>query len=43
MSPMFLKPPDFLGLPRGVCIMAVGGFFMLMGFLALRRIVDIEV
>ncbi|HVA85792.1 MAG TPA: type II secretion system F family protein [Candidatus Saccharimonadales bacterium] len=43
MSPMFLKPPDFLGLPLGVCIMAVGGFFMLMGFLAIRRIVDIEV
>ena len=43
MAPMFLKPPDFLGLPLGVCIMVVGGFFMLMGFLAIRRIVDIEV
>jgi len=43
MQPMFLKPPDFLGLPLGVCIMFVGGLFMLMGFLAIRRIVDIEV
>jgi tight adherence protein B len=43
MAPMFLKPPEFLGLPAGVVILAVGGFFMFIGFMAIRRIVDIEV
>ena len=43
MEPMFLKPPEFLGLPMGVAILFAGGFFMFIGFMAIRRIVDIEV
>jgi tight adherence protein B len=43
MDPMFQKPPELLGLPLGVVILAIGGFMMLLGFLAIRRIVDIEV
>jgi tight adherence protein B len=43
MEPMFLKPPEFLGLPMGVVILFAGGFFMFIGFMAIRRIVDIEV
>jgi tight adherence protein B len=43
MEPMFLKPPEFLGLPMGVAILFAGGFFMFLGFMAIRRIVDIEV
>ena len=33
----------FLGLPGGVLILALGGFSMFMGFMFIRRIVDIEV
>jgi tight adherence protein B len=43
MEPMFMKPPELLGLPLGVVILAIGGFMMFLGFLAIRRIVDIEV
>jgi len=43
MQPMFQKPPEFMGLPMGLVILAFGGFMMLLGFLAIRRIVDIEV
>jgi tight adherence protein B len=43
MEPMFLKPPELLGLPMGVVILFAGGFFMFIGFMAIRRIVDIEV
>jgi tight adherence protein B len=43
MSPMFRKPPEVMGLPAGMIIMAVGGFMMLIGFMAVRKIVDIEV
>ena len=43
MEPMFLNPPEVLGLPLGVVILFVGGFFMFLGFMAIRRIVDIEV
>jgi tight adherence protein B len=42
-DPMFAKPPEVLGLPAGVIIMFVGGFMMFLGFMAIRRIVDIEV
>ncbi|MGH2408258.1 MAG: type II secretion system F family protein, partial [Candidatus Limnocylindrales bacterium] len=38
MEPMFLKPPEFLGLPMGVVILFIGGFFMFLGFMAIRRI-----
>ena len=41
--PMFDKPPEALGLPLGVVILAVGGFMMFIGFMLIRKIVDIEV
>jgi tight adherence protein B len=43
MDPMFQKPPEALGLPLGVVILFMGGFMMFLGFMLIRRIVDIEV
>jgi len=43
MEPMFANPPEILGLPAGVVILIFGGFMMFMGFMFIRRIVDIEV
>jgi tight adherence protein B len=43
MEPMFANPPEILGLPAGVIILIFGGFMMFLGFLFIRRIVDIEV
>ncbi len=43
MEPMFDNPPAILGLPAGVVILMFGGFMMFLGFLVIRRIVDIEV
>ena len=43
MAPMFDKPPEALGLPLGVVILAFGGFMMFIGFMFIRKIVDIEV
>lgn len=43
MEPMFSKPPEILGLPAGVIILAFGAFMMAIGFLLVRRIVDIQV
>lgn len=43
MQPMFQKPPEIAGLPAGVIILGVAGFSMFIGFMAIRRIVDIEV
>jgi tight adherence protein B len=43
MAPMFDKPPEALGLPLGVVILAFGGFMMFIGFMLIRKIVDIEV
>jgi tight adherence protein B len=43
MDPMFQNPPAVLGLPAGVVILLIGGFMMFIGFLLIRRIVDIEV
>ncbi len=43
MEPMFQKPPEILGLPAGVIILAFGAFMMAIGFLIVRRIVDIQV
>ena len=43
MEPMFENPPAFLGLPAGVVILFFGGFMMFIGFMLIRRIVDIEV
>jgi tight adherence protein B len=43
MDPMFQKPPELFGLPAGLIILGVGGFMMFLGFMAIRKIVDIEV
>ena len=43
MEPMFTKPPEVLGLPGGVIILLLGGFMMFIGFMLIRKIVDIEV
>jgi tight adherence protein B len=43
MAPMLQKPPELLGLPAGVFILGLGGIMMLIGFVLIRRIVDIEV
>jgi Flp pilus assembly protein TadB len=43
MEPMFENPPGVLGLPAGVIILFFGGFMMFIGFMLIRRIVDIEV
>jgi tight adherence protein B len=42
MEPMF-GPPEVLGIPVGVIVLAVGGVMMAVGFLLIRKIVDIEV
>jgi tight adherence protein B len=43
MDPMFRNPPAILGLPAGVVILMFGGLMMFIGFMIIRRIVDIEV
>jgi tight adherence protein B len=43
MDAMFLNPPAVLGLPAGVVLLLVGGFMMFIGFMLIRKIVDIEV
>ena len=43
MSPMFDDRVSVIGLPAGVIILALGGFAMFIGFMIIRRIVDIEV
>ena len=43
MDPMFRNPPDVLGLPAGVVILIFGGVMMFIGFMFIRKIVDIEV
>jgi tight adherence protein B len=43
MEPMFQSPPELFGMPLGLVVLALGGFSMLMGFLLIRRIVNIEV
>ena len=43
MEPMFKNPPDVLGLPAGVVILIFGGVMMFIGFMLIRKIVDIEV
>ncbi|HEY7590988.1 MAG TPA: type II secretion system F family protein [Candidatus Limnocylindrales bacterium] len=42
-DPMFANPPGILGLPAGIIIMAFGLFMMFIGFMLIRKIVDIEV
>ena len=43
MSPMFDDRVSLIGLPGGVIILVLGGFAMFMGFMFIRKIVDIEV
>jgi tight adherence protein B len=43
LEPLFRRPPEVLGLPLGLIVLAFGAFMMLLGFIAIRRIVDIEV
>ena len=43
MDPMFANPPAVLGLPAGVVILIFGGIMMFIGFMFIRKIVDIEV
>jgi tight adherence protein B len=43
MQPMFQKPPELFGLPAGLFILGGGGVMMFIGFMLIRRIVDIEV
>jgi tight adherence protein B len=43
IRPMFKNPPAILGLPAGVVILMFGGLMMFIGFMIIRRIVDIEV
>jgi len=40
---MFANPPGIAGLPAGVIILAIGGVMMFIGFMFIRKIVDIEV
>ena len=41
--PMFEKPPEMFGLPLGVVFFAVGLISMGLGYILIRRIVDIKV
>jgi tight adherence protein B len=43
MDPMFDPRISLMGLPAGVIILMLGGFAMFMGFMFIRKIVDIEV
>jgi tight adherence protein B len=43
MQPMFDKDVAVGGIPVGVIILFFGGFMMFLGFMAIRKIVDIEV
>lgn len=43
MAPMLKNPPGIFGLPVGVVLLCFCGFSMFVGFMLIRRIVDIEV
>jgi tight adherence protein B len=43
IRPMLESPPDLFGLPLGVILLATGAIFMAIGFMVIRRIVDIAV
>lgn len=43
MKPLFDPRASLGGLPAGVVILSLGGFSMFMGFMFIRKIVDIEV
>jgi len=42
-DPMFVAPPDLIGIPLGVILFGIALLAMGAGFLAIQRIVDIEV
>ena len=42
-DPMFAKPPEVLGIPLGVIVLGIAALSMGMGFVFIRKIVDIEV
>ena len=42
-DPMFVKPPDVLGIPLGVVLLGIALMAMGAGFYFIRKIVDIEV
>jgi tight adherence protein B len=42
-TPMFQKPPEVIGIPTGVILIGVAGVMMAIGFVFIRKIVDIEV
>jgi tight adherence protein B len=42
-DPMWVKPPEILGLPAGMVVIGFGLFMMFIGFMLIRKIVDIEV
>ncbi|HEX6139528.1 MAG TPA: type II secretion system F family protein [Candidatus Limnocylindria bacterium] len=43
ISKMLDKPPELFGLPAGVIFFIIGGISMAMGYVLIRRIVDIKV
>jgi tight adherence protein B len=43
MTPMTERPPELLGLPMGIVLFMLGGLSMFIGWLFIRRIVDIKV
>src|ERR1035437_725374 len=43
MKPLFENPPGIMGLPAGLLVLGLGGFLMFIGFMAIRKIVAIEV
>jgi tight adherence protein B len=43
LAPLLMSPPTFVGLPLGMLFLAIGGVMMLIGFAAIRKIVDIKV
>ncbi len=43
ITPMLQRPPDALGLPLGVIFFAIGLISMGLGYMLIRRIVDIKV
>jgi tight adherence protein B len=42
-DPMFVKPPDVIGIPLGLILMGIAVMSMGAGFFFIRKIVDIEV
>jgi tight adherence protein B len=43
MEPMLDPAVNIMGIPTGMVLMAIGGFMMFIGFMIIRKIVDIEV